>query len=80
MDFRFGCHEPRLDGRGSDDLGDIGIARRVAPGAVEAAAVTPRRAGEVDRVRGSESKLDAGGIDTDGLVNPLLAFLGILPD
>ena len=76
MDFRFGCHEPRLDGRGSDDLGDIGIARRVAPGAVEAAAVTPRCAGEVDRVRGSGS----GGTDTDGLVNALPTFFGILPD
>lgn len=71
MDLRLGCHELRRDGNGSDDRGDTGPGCRLW---FAVATAKVRRAGEVERVRGS-GRLGRCSEFIEGLVNVLLAKL-----
>jgi hypothetical protein len=71
IDLRLGCHELRRAGRGKDDRGDTGPGRRLWFVVVMA---EERRAGDVERVRGSEG-LGKGSEFMEGLVKVLLAKL-----
>ena len=82
MDFRLGCHEPRLDGGGSDDLGEIGLSPiEDTLYAADGTRLEGRLSGEVDLFRGPLIEEDVGRAGTDGLVKPrrsVPAFFGRL--
>ena len=80
IDLRLGCHEPRLEGGGSDDLGEMGLGPiEDALYAADGSKVEGRDFGEVDLFRGPfrEEEVDRAG--TEELVKPrrsVAAFLG----
>jgi hypothetical protein len=71
MDLRLGCHEPRLDGGGRDDLGETGLGPNEDPlNAADETRAEARCLGDVDLVRGPIADEGVGSVGTEGLVNP----------